>query len=64
MAFRAAPGGLRPLCGTSLNVQTSALQLPTARAGSSVGPSVKQVAYYRRLAESPVFTDEVRRRAM
>ena len=59
-AFRAVmPDGRCPLCGTA-RAETTAEPRPV----SAFAPTEKQVAFYKRLAGSPVFTEDERRRAL
>jgi hypothetical protein len=54
--------------GVSKAVQVPAATAATSevvgRAGGPYAPTEKQVAFYQRLADAPVFTEEERRRAL
>jgi hypothetical protein len=63
----AQAGTLRGVAKATAAVPAERPQPPLAEAVSRVGPyapTEKQVAFYQRLAESPVFTEEERKRAL
>ena len=68
----ARPGALRSVAKATPAVEAAVAEAPRAEteraeAVSRIGPyapTEKQVAFYQRLAESPVFTEEERRRAL
>jgi hypothetical protein len=56
----AQPNTMRP----SVPEPQEAVRVPLENRGGPYSPTEKQLAFYQRLAESPVFTDEERKRAL